>query len=79
MNKIWKKIDWVVLTVLGSAVFALGFNKYYNRNQFPAPDCYGIYYSPFVLMYNGSNWVVIGASEAASANGGNNAFYSNGS
>ena len=60
-------------------VFALGFNKYYNRNQFPAPDCYGVYYSPFVLMYDGSSWVVIGASEAASATGGNNAFYSNGS
>ena len=33
MKKIWKKADWIVLTILGSAVFALGFSLFLEPNN----------------------------------------------
>ena len=42
MKKIWKKIDWVVLTVLGSAVFALGFSLFLEPNNINAGGISGL-------------------------------------
>lgn len=33
MKNIWKKADWIVLTALGSAVFALGFSLFLEPNN----------------------------------------------
>ena len=33
MKKIWKKVDWIILTALGSAVFALGFSLFLEPND----------------------------------------------
>ena len=33
MKKIWKKTDWIVLTALGSALFALGFSLFLEPNN----------------------------------------------
>ena len=33
MKKLWEKIDWIVGTILGSAVFALGFALFLDPND----------------------------------------------
>ena len=45
MKKIWKKVDWIILTALGSAVFALGFSLFLEPNNINA----GGMYSPIDL------------------------------
>lgn len=42
MKKIWKKIDWIVLTALGSAVFALGFSLFLEPNDINAGGISGL-------------------------------------
>ena len=42
MKKIWKKIDWILLTALGSAVFALGFSLFLEPNNINAGGISGL-------------------------------------
>lgn len=42
MKKIWKKADWIVLTALGSAVFALGFSLFLEPNNINAGGISGL-------------------------------------
>ena len=42
MKKIWKKADWIVLTILGSAVFALGFSLFLEPNNINAGGISGL-------------------------------------
>ena len=42
MRKIWEKTAWIVMTVLGSAVFALGFALFLMRNEMNAGGISGL-------------------------------------
>ena len=42
MKKIWEKADWIVLTALGSAVFALGFSLFLEPNNINAGGISGL-------------------------------------
>lgn len=42
MKKIWKKVDWIILTALGSAVFALGFSLFLEPNNINAGGISGL-------------------------------------
>ncbi len=42
MQTVWKKIEWVVMTVLGSAVFALGFAMFLMPNEMNAGGISGL-------------------------------------
>lgn len=42
MKKIWKKVDWIILTALGSAVFALGFSLFLEPNDINAGGISGL-------------------------------------
>lgn len=33
MKRIWKKINWIILTAAGSAIFALGFSLFLEPND----------------------------------------------